>query len=93
MVTILPVRSPPSFPPVVSLTSLTGDEMNRPRDGIFATIIPNKQVNMITGNHIIKDTKVESLLCFIKPFQPFVAVSSEFKKEFFFMATVSDMPN
>ena len=49
-------------------------------------------MHMVGGDHVIKDTKPVTLLCFKKPIEPSPGISVVFEQERFLVATVSNVP-
>ena len=92
VVSILPKCSLSILPLIVFLPRSTCDELYGSRNDLSITIVGDKKVNVVGGDHIVQDCQTIAPPGLIEPVKPSSSVLGKLQKKFPLMASVGDLP-
>jgi hypothetical protein len=69
------------------------DQLNRFRDDLSAAIVPDEEMDVVGGNHIIEHTQAIAFLCLKKPLKVPATAAGKFQKKSLLMTPMRNVPD
>jgi len=92
VISILPKGTLSFLPLIVFLSGSTCHELYGSRNDDSITIVHDKKVNVVGGDHIVQDCQTIAPPGLIEPLKPFSPVLGKLQEKFSLMASVGDLP-